>query len=63
MGVDCFNGEPCGVAARTVDGERPSGDSGRRKGETRELLSLRPKESGAGLSGLDGFDCEYHQQL
>lgn len=54
--VDCFNGDPDGVAARTVDGERPSGDSGLLNGLILPL-SLRPNDNGAGLRGLDGFDC------
>jgi hypothetical protein len=58
--VDCFRGEPCGVEARTVDGDCARGDSGRLKGDMRPLLSLRPNDSGAGLSGLGGFDCKYH---
>lgn len=60
-GVDCFKGDPCGVAARTVEGDLADGDSGLRKGDARALLSLRPKVSGAGLRGLDGFDyaCQY----
>jgi len=52
FGVDCFNGEPWGVPARMVDGERPSGDSGLRKGDARPLV----KDRGAGLRGDDGFD-------
>jgi hypothetical protein len=55
--VLCFSGDPCcGVAARTVEGDRPSGDSGLRKGDMRPL-SLRPNDNGAGFSGLDGLDC------
>lgn len=49
---ECFNGEPPGVAARTVDGERPKGDSGRRKGEARPPALNK----GAGLMGDAGFD-------
>lgn len=49
---DCFNGEPPGVPARIVDGERPNGDSGRRKGEARPL----ELNKGAGLRGDGGFD-------
>lgn len=56
-GVACFSGEPVGVAARTVVGDRSSGDCGRRNGDMRALLSLRPKDSGAGLSGDGGLDC------
>lgn len=50
-GVDCFSGEPCGVTARTVDGDRPRGDSGLRKGDAR----CEPKEKGC-LAGLHGSD-------
>jgi hypothetical protein len=46
--VDCLSGELCGVGARTVEGDRPSGDSGRRKGDARPAL----KDKGTGLSGL-----------
>jgi hypothetical protein len=49
---ECFNGEPPGVPARTVDGERPKGDSGRRKGDARPL----ELNKGAGLRGDGGFD-------
>lgn len=56
-GVDFLSGDPCGVAARTVEGERPRGDSGRLNGDIRALLSLRPKDKGAGRSGVDGLDC------
>ena len=52
FGVDALSGEPDGVAARTVEGERPSGDSGRRKGEARWL----PK---SGFMGPGEFDCEF----
>jgi hypothetical protein len=51
-GVDFFRGEPCGVGARTVDGERPKGDSGRRKGEAR----CEVKDNGGTLDGVDGAD-------
>jgi len=50
--LDCLSGEPPGVAARIVEGERPDGDSGRRKGDARPL----PLNKGAGLMGDDGFD-------
>lgn len=49
---DCFSGEPPGVPPRTVDGERPRGDSGRRNGEARPVELNR----GAGLRGEGGFD-------
>jgi hypothetical protein len=52
VGVDCLRGEPCGVAARTV-GERPTGDSGLRKGDARGEL----KASGA-FAGLGWLDCD-----
>jgi hypothetical protein len=55
--VLCFRGDPWGVAARTVEGERPRGDSGRRKGDMRPL-SPRLNDNGAGLRGLVvGADC------
>jgi hypothetical protein len=53
-GVDFFRGEPCGVGARTVDGERPRGDSGLRKGEARWEL----KDNGGTLEGVVGADCD-----
>jgi hypothetical protein len=49
---DCFRGEPPGVPARRVDGDRPRADSGRRKGDARPPALNK----GAGLSGEDGFD-------
>lgn len=46
---DCFNGDVLvGVLARTVDGERPKGDSGLLNGEARGELKAR----GAGRSGV-----------
>lgn len=51
--AEFFRGEGCvGVAARTVEGDGASGDSGRRKGDARGEL----KDSGAGRSGDDGLD-------
>lgn len=51
--VEFFSGEDwVGVAARTVEGERPRGDSARRKGDDRFELN----DSGAGRSGEGGFD-------
>lgn len=64
-GVDCFSGDPWGVDARIVEGDCPRGDSARRKGDIRPfLLSLRPKDRGAGLSGLGEADCsgQYRDQ-
>jgi hypothetical protein len=52
-GVDFLRGEPCGVGARTVDGERPRGDSGRRKGEARGELN---DSGGTALEGVLGAD-------
>jgi hypothetical protein len=54
VGVDCLRGDPCGVGARIVEGERTSGDSGRRNGDARPPLL---KERGAGLRGLEALDC------
>lgn len=58
-GVDCLSGDPPeGVTALTVAGDWPEGDSGLLKGDIRLLLPLLPNESGAGRSGLGGFDCD-----
>jgi hypothetical protein len=54
-GVDFLSGEPWGVDARAVEGERPRGDSGRRKGEAR-CCEVELKLRG-GFGGLEGFDC------
>jgi hypothetical protein len=51
FGVEVLRGEPEGVAARTVEGERRTGDSGLLNGDAR----WPPNERG--FMGLDGFDC------
>lgn len=49
-GVEFFSGEPCGVGARTVEGERPKGDSGLLNGEARCDVNA--------LEGVPCVDCE-----
>jgi hypothetical protein len=55
-GADCLSGDPFWeVGARIVDGERPRGESGRRKGEGRWVVNGRGVF--VGLEGLDWVLC------